>query len=273
MTPTPPQSLATARQSDDPRKPIFDYLELRKPRISEVLGDKMKPEHMIQLALLATSRQPKLTQCTPQSVYLALMGAAHLQLDISGVSGEAYLVPYKDNCTLIIGYKGLVTLCHRAGVRNVSATPVYSGEPFDMTGGSKPSLVHKPDPDAPPNYDSLRGCYATWTEDGKFIRWHWMNKGDISKRRQVSQARDGDAWRVWPIEMALKTCLRRASKMMPRSATWQQELNKLAEQPDSQQALTELMGSEAEVVAESPAKEVEKDVDTGNSGSGSPAAG
>lgn len=251
---TPPQSLATQRESD-PRKPIFDYLLLRKPRIAEVLGDKMKPEHMIQLALLASSRQPRLLQCTPQSVYLALMGAAHLQLDISGVSGEAYLVPYKDNCTLIVGYKGLVTLCHRAGVRNVSATPVYHGEPFEMTGGSKPSLVHKPDPDALAISEKLRGCYATWTEDGKFLRWHWMNSGDINKRRHVSQARDGDAWRIWPIEMALKTCLRRASKTMPRSATWQQDLNKLAEQPDSQQALIELTGGEAEVV-DTTAKEV-----------------
>ena len=49
---------------------------------------------------------PALLKTNPQTFLGCIVQSAQLGLDPSGITGEAYLVPYKDVCTFIIGWRG-----------------------------------------------------------------------------------------------------------------------------------------------------------------------
>ena len=59
-------------------------------------------------------RTPKLLECTPETLLNSCMTMASLKLMPSGVSGEAFVLPYKNKGVMEaqfqLGYQGLVTL-------------------------------------------------------------------------------------------------------------------------------------------------------------------
>lgn len=82
-----------------------------------------------QNVLLAVSENPALQRCTPVSVIAAALRAATLRLSCDPISGQAYLVPFKEKATLVVGYKGLIHLAIRTGkYRYLNVSPVYEGE-------------------------------------------------------------------------------------------------------------------------------------------------
>lgn len=77
---------------------------------------------------LVTSDE-KLLACNPKLLMAEAMKAASLKLPLNKQLGYAYLVPYKDTPTMIIGYKGLYQLAIRSGLyKNINADIVYEGE-------------------------------------------------------------------------------------------------------------------------------------------------
>ena len=77
---------------------------------------------------LVTSDE-KLLACNPKLLMAEAMKAASLKLPLNKQLGYAYLVPYKDTPTMIIGYKGLYQLAIRSGLyKTINADIVYEGE-------------------------------------------------------------------------------------------------------------------------------------------------
>ena len=77
---------------------------------------------------LVTSDE-KLLACNPQLLMAEAMKAASLHLPLNKQLGYAYIVPYGNTPTMIIGYKGLYQLAIRSGLyRNINADIVYEGE-------------------------------------------------------------------------------------------------------------------------------------------------
>ena len=77
---------------------------------------------------LVTSDE-KLLACPPQLLMAEAMKAASLHLPLNKQLGYAYIVPYGNNPTMIIGYKGLYQLAIRSGLyKNINADIVYEGE-------------------------------------------------------------------------------------------------------------------------------------------------
>jgi recombination protein RecT len=61
------------------------------------------------------------------------------------VEGESYLVPYKGECTLIVGYKGYNKLYWQHPLaRHLDAQAVREADEFDYAYGLDPFLRHKP---------------------------------------------------------------------------------------------------------------------------------
>lgn len=70
-----------------------------------------------------------LIQCDPAEVMQEAMKAAVLHLPVVKSLGFAYVVPYKNKPTFVLGYKGLVQLAMRTGhYRTINAGEVYEGE-------------------------------------------------------------------------------------------------------------------------------------------------
>lgn len=93
----------------------------------DVLGGQANA--YIASVLIAIANNDALQACTPSSVVKSAMRAATLRLTCDPSVGEAYLVPFKGQATLVIGYKGLRTMALRTGkYRYMNVSPIYEGE-------------------------------------------------------------------------------------------------------------------------------------------------
>jgi recombination protein RecT len=112
------------------------------PRFAEVLGTTMPPERLIRTIVVSVERLPKLLECDRQSLFNAAMSAACLGLEVDGVTGQAFLIPFKNKAQLVIGYKGYNTLAARSGY-TIRAGVVRDGDVFDydLAGAA---VRHKP---------------------------------------------------------------------------------------------------------------------------------
>ncbi len=196
---------------------IAHYLKNRLAQIEELSKSTNKIEFATGLknaAILAVARNPRLAQCTPKSIFLGVLEAARLGVDLD-VQGSAYLVPYGEEARLIIGYRGLVELATRGGnVKRVEAVVVYEGDEFDLSRGTAPSIMHKPNTAGKPGKPIGAYALATWA-DGSDFSFEYMTWADVEVVRGSSRASKGGPWDKYPAEMAKKTVIRRLCKSLP----------------------------------------------------------
>lgn len=202
-------------------KSLEDMLNLQLPAIRKALPrtGALDPQRFVRIALTTVRKNPKLLQCAIPSILASVQEAAQLGLVIDGMTGEAYLVPFKGHAVLIPGYRGLMKLARRSDrVATIESRLVYRGEEFRQTWGSERSLVHIPSPWGSHEKQDVLGAYALATVrlgDKEYVQWETMSADDIEKIRQRSPGKDGDAWSIHWLEMARKTVVRRLCKYLP----------------------------------------------------------
>lgn len=197
----------------EPKQTIVQFLEQMKPQIQAALPVTISPDRFVRLALTTMRKTPKLQQCTPQSVVGSLLTAAALGLELD-TTGEAYLVPYKNEAQLIVGYQGVSKLFwqHPLAAR-LSAEYVCENDEFSYDKGLNPSLHHVPatgDRGPVVAYYAIVGLQtgATWFDV--------FTPDQIRKIRKRSGASDGiDDPEHW---MERKTALKQVLKLAPKSA-------------------------------------------------------
>lgn len=118
-------------------------LERMKPQMALALPKHMSADRMARLALTAFSTNKALQNCKTDSILASLMTATQLGLE-PGINGQGYLIPYKDTCTFVPGWKGLVDLVARSGRATVWTGAVFAGDQFDYQLGDEPFCRHKP---------------------------------------------------------------------------------------------------------------------------------
>lgn len=118
-------------------------LDRMKSQIALALPKHMSADRMARLALTAFSTNKQLQACKTDSILASLMTATQLGLE-PGINGQGYLIPYKDTCTFVPGWKGLVDLVARAGRATVWTGAVYRGDKFDYQLGDEPFCRHQP---------------------------------------------------------------------------------------------------------------------------------
>lgn len=213
------------------RQPL-DFLENKKfvDKLAQAIPNAMlKPGRLLQLALTLIKGSAKLMQCTPISLMACVMEATQLGLELDPVLGHAYMVPFKDEATLIIGYKGFAQLMYQSGqVVGISAEIVRAKDKFKRTLGTERKLIHDPAPvPAKDRWESWRGAYAVARMITDTVEFEYMEAEEIFKCRNRSrswQAYLADPQKSTPWEtdaeaMWEKTPLRRLAKRMPRSTT------------------------------------------------------
>ena len=113
------------------------------PRFEEALGGAIPVERLMRSILVSVERTPKLLQADRQSLLNASMSAACLALEVDGITGQAFFVPFAGKAQLIIGYKGMNTLAARSGY-TVQGEVVREGDAFDYELGDRGFVRHKP---------------------------------------------------------------------------------------------------------------------------------
>lgn len=113
------------------------------PHFAQVLGKTMPVERLMRTIMISVERLPMLLQCDRQSIFNAAMSAACLGLEVDGVTGQAYLIPFKGKAQLVIGYKGFNTLAARSGI-TITGAVVREGDEFDYQLGTAAYVRHRP---------------------------------------------------------------------------------------------------------------------------------
>lgn len=191
-------------------------LEKSKTQISVALPKHLSADRMLRVAMTSIQRTPELLACNQASLIGAVIQAAQLGLEPDGVLGHAYLVPYKESCQLIVGYKGLIDLARRSGqISTIYARVVYSKDQFEYSYGLEERLLHVPTREEDPG--EILYAYAVIKMKDGGIQFDVMNRREIEAIRTRSPAGRKGPWITDYAEMAKKTVLRRVCKMAPLS--------------------------------------------------------
>lgn len=213
---TRPNSNTQLVPTNQKAETIRKLLETSKPQIALALPRHLSADRMLRIAMTSVRRTPALLSCTPQSLVGAVIQAAQLGLEPDGVLGHAYLVPYKDTCQLIVGYKGYIDLARRSGqISTIYARVVYAKDQFDYSFGLNETLEHIPSRDPQPG--DIVFAYAVIKMKDGGIQFDVMNKREIDAIRERSASKNDGPWVTDYAEMAKKTVLRRVCKMAPLS--------------------------------------------------------
>jgi recombination protein RecT len=217
------ESTAIQKSPEDAFKTIRDYIGTRRRAIESIAPKYLDTERMVRLALAASSRQPRLLQCTPKSWVMALMDCAYYGLEPNPALGHAYLVPYENKklkppqyeVQFQPGYKGLILLaCEFGGFDDVEARLVYGSEiesgRFKETPHDPQTPFHHQPAYAVDDREEPAGAYAVgWRGVDKRPRFIFLTKSEIESYRARSMARDNGPWITdWPA-MWKKTAVRR----------------------------------------------------------------
>jgi recombination protein RecT len=191
-------------------------LEKAKPQIALALPRHLNADRMLRIAMTSVRRTPALLGCNQQSLLGAVMQAAQLGLEPDGVLGHAYLIPFKDQVQLIIGYKGLIDLARRSGqLSTIFARVVYAEDQFEFAYGLTERLEHIPSGKV--ENGEVRAVYAVARLKDGGTQFEVMTRGEVDAIRKRSRAADDGPWVTDYAEMAKKTVLRRLCKMLPAS--------------------------------------------------------
>lgn len=188
----------------------------RRDTLQAMLGNEQAVDRFIAVALHSVSGNSDLLQrCTPASIIEAVREAASLDLEPTGILGEAWIIRHGNRAVLRVGYRGYLKLIRRSqAIKALDCQVVYEHDPFAIRFGTDPGIHHEPSLGERGGY---KGAYAWARMNTGELIIEWMTTADIEQARAVSQAKAGGPWRDWWGEMARKTVIRRLAKRLPLS--------------------------------------------------------
>jgi len=190
------------------------------PHFEQALAGAIPVERLMRSIMVSVERNPKLLEANRQSLLNASMSAACLALEVDGITGQAFFIPFKGVAQLVIGYKGMNTLAARSGF-TVQGEVVREGDAFDYELGDKGFVRHKPKlvgGDRP-----IIAAWATASANSRPSIISVLSYDDILDIRKKSPgaSRSDSPWNDLKIgfpAMASKSAKRRLSRAMPLNA-------------------------------------------------------
>lgn len=205
------------------RSMLFDNLG----KITTALQNSIDAKYFCSTAVALVNGNSKLLDCTQKSLYLAILQAARLSLNLDGLLGQAYLIPYGPKAQLVIGFKGLRELALRTNkYKDLRARVVYEKDIFEIELGTNEFIKHIP---FEGDRGKKRGCYAiAICSDGSAIS-EFMFTDEINKHRdQYSKGhkKSDSAWITATDRMWEKTLIRRLCGRLQMSVVAQQVMGR-----------------------------------------------
>lgn len=198
---------------------VREELEKRAETIFAAKASHIQQQRMIEMAARCCIQNDDLLACRPASIISAVAEAASLGLELGGVLGQAYLIPYKGVATLVPGYLGLKELAYRSDrIAVIDADVVRPDDYFEWQKGTEQFLHHKPADTTSGEwthaYAVAKTTYGEWKVDVMSFAQIELHKQKYSR----GYDRRDSAWKTAPEAMAKKTVLRRLYKLLPLSA-------------------------------------------------------
>lgn len=195
---------------------LVGQLKRMAPAIKDALPRHINPDRMSRIALTALRSTRGLIDTSPASFLGSIIQASQLGLEPNTPLGQCYLIPYKGECQLIIGYQGMLELARRSGLlESIYGMVVYEGDKFDYCYGTDPKITHHPMEQS----DRLTHVYVVARLKGSSEPiFTVLSRAQIEKFRARSSAGNKGPWRSDYDAMALKTAVRRLFRWLPKSS-------------------------------------------------------
>jgi recombination protein RecT len=189
-------------------------------QFARALPKHLSAERFQRIAITALTRTPKLADCTPASLMKCLLDLSAMGLEPDG--RRAHLIPYGNEATLIIDYKGLVELIRRSGdVVSLRAETVCERDEFEWQNGEVKHRINWRE-----NRGAVQAVYAEAVMKSGERQTAVMTIAEVSAIRDRSRAGKSGPWQTDFAEMAKKTAVRRLSKMLPLSSEIMQHVER-----------------------------------------------
>ena len=220
------KQVAPTNTGIDPYKKAQSYLKAMLPAITQALPKSkgMDAERLSRIALTTLKTNPKLLECSIESLLGCVLTSAQLGLEPS-LLGSCYFVPYKGTVSFQIGYKGLIDLVTRKGeVINLVAQEVRKGDTFHYEFGRNETLKHIPAPNSERGEIEYVYAYANMKNGG--FAFQVMHISEIEKIRDnhsisYSYDKKNSIWAKHFESMAYKTAIKKLIKYLPISVETQ----------------------------------------------------
>lgn len=189
-----------------------------RAQIAQALPKHLTAERIIQMSTTLISKNPKIAECTAQSIVGAVMEASILGFKPADSLGQCYFVPYGGKVQFQIGYKGWIDLARRSGqIKTIYAYVVREGDDFHYELGLEPALKHSPKagPDA-----RMTHVYAVAHYKDGGHSFVVLTREEVEKRRMrnaFQKANPSGAWATDYEEMAKAKAIKALAKYMPLS--------------------------------------------------------
>ncbi len=276
MTEPAKQSVADLRKSAKlPAKQaggatVQKFFELNKTAIQAVLPRHITADRVLRIGMGALRTNPKLKECTSESLFGAVLACAQLGLEPNTPMGHAYMVPFKNNqqnrmdVQVIFGYRGLIDLARRSGqIESISAHAVFQNDEFSYEYGLDEHCKHIP---SDGNRGEITHFYAVAKFKGGGHAFEVMSRTkveeirDESKNYKFAKNKGSTVWGQHFEEMGRKTVIRRLYKYLPTSiemaAADTGDGSIVTELPETRTAATDgALTGEFEVVEDEPGED------------------
>ena len=212
-------------------KTIFDVIQAGAKQFATALPKHINTDRFVRIAITTIRQNPKLAQCSQESLLGALMVSAQLGLE-PGTLGQCYLIPFENKklgkveCQFQIGYKGLIELLRRSGqLSDIYSYAVYENDDFEITYGLSRDLKHKP------NFSDrgeIIGFYAVAILKDGAKAFEYMTKDEVVKHEEKYRkgSYKNDVWNKNFEEMSQKTVVKKLLKWLPVSVEFLDMINK-----------------------------------------------
>ncbi|HYQ69099.1 recombinase RecT [Actinophytocola sp.] len=219
--------LAAVREQREQSKAPALVQMLENPRWAQAFADASpkgaEATQVIRDVMTVARKTPKLLECNAMSVIGAAMTCAQLGLRVA-VMGHAWILPFKQQAQLVIGYQGYRELAFRSGiVESMMARPVHEHDFFEVHYGVEDTLLHRP-PKRGTERGEITDYYAIvkYTNGGHAF-WT-MSKQEVERHRDrfalQKDFKTGEVkgpWKDHFDQMAAKTCFLQLARWMPKS--------------------------------------------------------
>ena len=206
------------------KKTIFDVIQAGAKQFATALPKHINTDRFVRIAITTIRQNPKLAQCSQESLLGALMVSAQLGLE-PGTLGQCYLIPYGRECQFQIGYKGMIELLRRSGqLKDIYAYSVYENDDFEITYGLDRNLIHKPNLE---NKGNFLGCYCVAILKDGAKAFEYMTKEEIETHaKKFSKTFGNGPWKTDFEAMAHKTVVKKMLKWLPLSVEFLENIEK-----------------------------------------------
>ena len=199
---------------------VEQRIDVSKPLL-ERMG--ITVEQFQRVTLDALVRNPKIAECTPQSLDLAVITAIESGLLPDGK--QAAIVPFNSRegmiATLIPMIEGRIMLARHAtpGI-SFRVKAVFRDDEFEYEEGLHAKLKHTVNPTGSRTDQELIATYAIAKLPGAIDpEFEVFYKADIDRARGYSRARGSSPWDTHFIEMAKNAPFKMLLKRLPKAVT------------------------------------------------------